>query len=240
MKNKKVIGITGANGALGKSMTKIFQDKGYQIIGFTHTKDEKDLNKNGPNEWIYWECGKEYLLENSLKNVDILILNHGIYPQSFKNQEFEKALNINALSQFKIFNIFKEIALNNEDQMSPKEIWINTSEAEILPALSPYYEISKSLMGSFITFQNNFLTDNERKKFQIRKIIIGPFKSKLNPIGIMDPNLVASLIYYISKIKLNLIIITPNPISYLIFPLSEFYFYCYYNFLKLLKKDSSS
>ena len=240
MKNKKVIGITGANGTLGKSLTKIFKDKGYQIIGFTHTKDEKDLNKNGPNEWIYWECGKEYLLENSLKNVDILILNHGFYPQNLKNLDFEKALDINALSQFRIFHIFKEISLNNEDQSSPKEIWINTSEAEILPALSPSYEISKSLIGSFITLQNIFLTDKERKKLLIRKIIIGPFKSKLNPIGIMDPSIVALFIYYLSKIKFNLIIITPNPISYFIFPLNEFYFYCYYSFLKFLRRDSSS
>jgi len=240
VKNKKVIGITGANGTLGKSLTKIFKDKGYQIIGFTHTKDEKDLNKNGPNEWIYWECGKEYLLENSLKNVDILILNHGFYPQNLKNLDFEKALDINALSQFRIFHIFKEISLNNEDQSSPKEIWINTSEAEILPALSPSYEISKSLIGSFITLQNIFLTDKERKKLLIRKIIIGPFKSKLNPIGIMDPSIIALVIYYLSKIKFNLIIITPNPISYLIFPLNEFYFYCYYNFLKFLRRDSSS
>ena len=240
MKNKKVIGITGANGTLGKSLTKIFKDKGYQIIGFSHTKDEKDLNKNGPNEWIYWECGKEYLLENPLKNVDILILNHGFYPQNLKNLDFEKALDINALSQFRIFHIFKEISLNNEDQSSPKEIWINTSEAEILPALSPSYEISKSLIGSFITLQNIFLTEKERKKLLIRKIIIGPFKSKLNPIGIMDPNIVALFIYYLSKIKFNLIIITPNPISYFIFPLNEFYFYCYYSFLKFLKRDSSS
>ncbi len=239
MNNKKVIGITGAKGALGKSLTKIFQDKGYQIIGFTHTKVDNDFGKNGSNEWIYWECGKEYLLEDPLKNVDILILNHGIYPQNLKNPEFEKVLNINALSQFRIFHIFKEIALNNENQISPKEIWINTSEAEILPALSPYYEISKSLIGSFVTFQNNFLTDDERKKLLIRKIIIGPFKSKLNPIGVMDSNIVAFFIYYLSKIKLNLIIISINPISYIIFPLSEFYFYCYYFLLKLLKRNSS-
>ena len=239
MENKKIIGITGANGTLGNSLTKIFKEKGYQIIGFTHTKDEKNLSKNGPNEWIYWECGKESLLKNALKKVDILILNHGIYQQNLENPDFEKALNINALSKLRILNIFKETVLQNEAQTAPKEVWINTSEAEILPALSPSYEISKSLIGSFVTFQNNFLSDNERKKLLIRKIVIGPFKSKLNPIGIMDPNIVALLIYYISKINVNLIIITPNPITYLIFPLKEFYFYCYFSFLKLIKNYST-
>ena len=234
MKNKKIIGITGANGALGKSLTKIYKDNGYKVIGFTHTKDKTLLNQDGPNEWIYWECGKEYLLENFLKKVDILILNHGIYQQDIKNSDFEKALNINALSHFKLINLFKKISLQNEDDILPKEIWINTSEAEILPALSPSYEISKTLIGSLVTYQNILLSENERKKLFIRKIIIGPFKSKLNPIGLMNPNFVALMIYYISKTKLNLIIVTPNPISYLIFPLKELYYYLYYNFLKFL------
>ena len=234
MKNKKIIGITGANGALGKSLTKIYKDNGYKVIGFTHTKDKTLLNQDGPNEWIYWECGKEYLLENSLKKVDILILNHGIYQQDIKNSDFEKALNINAFSHFKLINLFKKISLQNEDDILPKEIWINTSEAEILPALSPSYEISKTLIGSLVTYQNILLSENERKKLLIRKIIIGPFKSKLNPIGLMNPNFVALMIYYISKTKLNLIIVTPNPISYLIFPLKELYYYLYYNFLKFL------
>ena len=237
MKNKKIIGITGANGTLGKSLTKVFQNKGYQIIGFTHTKNKKVLNTNGPTEWVYWECGKEYLLKEYLKKIDILILNHGIYEQDPKNSDFEKALSVNALSKLKILNLFKEIAFQHENEIYPKEIWINTSEAEILPALSPSYEISKSLIGSLVTFQNNFLSDNDRKKLFIRKIIIGPFKSELNPIGIMDPNIVAFLIFYISKIKVNLIIVTPNPLTFIIFPLKELYYFFYYNLVKFLKRE---
>ena len=237
MKNKKIIGITGANGALGKSLTKTYKDNGYKVIGFTHTKNKTLLDQDGPNEWIYWECGKEYLLEKFLKKIDILILNHGIYQQDIKNSNFEKVLDINAFSHSKLINLFKKISLQNEDDTLPKEIWINTSEAEILPALSPSYEISKTLIGSLVTFQNIFLSENERKKLLIRKIIIGPFKSKLNPIGLMNPNFVALMIYYISKTKLNLIIVTPNPITYIIFPLKEIYYYLYYNFLKFLEKN---
>ena len=240
MKNKKIIGITGANGTLGKSLTKIFKDNGYEIIGFTHTKNEDYSSQNGPNKWIFWECGKEYLLKDSLKGVDILILNHGIYDQDLKSPDLLKALDVNALSKLKILNIFKDIALHNENSITPKEIWINTSEAEILPALSPSYEISKSLIGSLITFKNNFLSENERKRLLIRKIIIGPFKSKLNPIGIMDPNIVAWFIYTFSKIKITLIIVTLNPITYLIFPLRELYFYLYHSFLKFIKKYYSN
>ena len=37
-KNEKTIGITGASGALGKELTKLFRQKGYKVIGFTHSK----------------------------------------------------------------------------------------------------------------------------------------------------------------------------------------------------------
>ena len=236
MKNKKVIGITGAKGALGMALIKRFRDNGYQIIGFTHSKiEQEEIYQSGPNEWIYWESGKEYLLEEPLKGIDLLILNHGIYERDIDNSEYEKSLIINALSQFKILNIFKKIASQNENDMFRKEIWINTSEAEILPALSPSYEISKLLIGQLVTAKINFLSKNERQKLFIRKIILGPFKSDLNPIGIMDPNIVAQLIYLISKIKINLIIISPNPITYFIFPLKEFYYFIYYSILKFLK-----
>jgi len=53
IKNEKTIGITGASGALGKELTKLFRQKGYKVIGFTHrkTKFEKILNllMNGLN-----------------------------------------------------------------------------------------------------------------------------------------------------------------------------------------------
>ena len=36
IKKEKTIGITGASGALGKELTKLFRQKGYKVIGFTH------------------------------------------------------------------------------------------------------------------------------------------------------------------------------------------------------------
>ena len=44
------------------------------------------------NEWIKWECGKESILKNHLKKIDILILNHGIYNLSRKHNNFEKVI----------------------------------------------------------------------------------------------------------------------------------------------------
>ena len=227
VKNKKTVGITGASGALGKELTKLFRQKGYKVIGFTHSKIDSEINLESPNKWIKWECGKESTLKKHLQYIDILILNHGIYNLSRENANYENSIEINALSKFKFLNLFEDIVLANNSS-TKKEIWINTSEAEILPALNPSYEISKSLIGKLVSFKKNLLNKDIKEKLIIRKIILGPFKSELNPIGIMSPKFVSEKIYDLANSKNYLIIISPNPLTYLIFPLKEFlnFLYC--------------
>tara|TARA_B100000900_G_scaffold332966_1_gene293919 strand:- start:1519 stop:2232 length:714 start_codon:yes stop_codon:yes gene_type:complete len=236
MSYRKTIGITGASGALGKALTRKFKSNGYEIIGLTHNKNNNKISDEGPNKWIYWECGKEFLLEKALLEIDILILNHGIYG-SINQDNLENTLTINAISKLKILRLFEKIAFKNANESSQREIWINTSEAEIFPALNPSYEISKSLIGQSISFRKNFLTRDESKKLLIKKIILGPFKSELNPIGILSPTFVANLIYYISKLNTFLIIVSPNPLTYIFFPIQEFYFSIYHSFMKYLNKS---
>ena len=226
IKNRRTVGITGASGSLGKELTKLFRKKGYKVIGFTHKKNSSEINLESPNEWIKWECGRESTLKKHLKKVDILILNHGIYNLSRENSNFENSIEINALSKFKFLNIFEEIALKNKSAIK-KEIWINTSEAEILPALNPSYEISKSLIGQLVSFKKNLLNKDTKKKLIIKKIILGPFKSELNPIGIMSPKFVAKKIYDAANTRNYLILISPNPLTYLLFPLKEFFNFLY-------------
>ena len=177
-KKEKTIGITGASGTLGKELTKLFRQKGHKVIGFTHSKTNYEINLESPNEWIYWECGKESSLKKHLEKIDILILNHGIYNLSRENANYENSIEINALSKFKFLNLFEDIALNNDSL--------------------------------------------------IKKIILGPFKSELNPIGIMSPKFVSKKIYNLANSKKYLIIISPNPLTYLLFPIKEFlnYLYC--------------
>tara|TARA_B100000886_G_scaffold325814_1_gene271723 strand:- start:41 stop:748 length:708 start_codon:yes stop_codon:yes gene_type:complete len=226
MGNEKTIGITGASGALGKELTKLFRQKGFKVIGFTHSKTDSEINLESPNEWINWECGKESTLKKHLKNIDILILNHGIYNLSRENSNYENSIEINALSKFKFINLFEDIALTS-DSLIKKEIWINTSEAEILPALNPSYEISKSLIGQLVSFKKNLQDKETKKKLTIKKIILGPFKSELNPIGILSPKFVSKKIYDLASSNSYLIIISPNPLTYLLFPLKEFFNYMY-------------
>ena len=230
MKDSKTIGITGASGALGVELTKLFRKKGYKVIGFTHSKEIFEVNNETPNQWVQWECGKELSLKNYLKEIDILILNHGIYCLTKKDENYENSIDINALSKFKFIKLFEEIALTNESKLT-KEIWINTSEAEILPALNPSYEISKSLIGQLVSFKKNLLDKKTKEKFKIKKIILGPFKSDLNPIGIMSPEFVSKIIYNLASMNLFLIIVSPNPLTYIVFPLKELYIFLYCQFL---------
>ncbi|CAE18937.1 conserved hypothetical protein [Prochlorococcus marinus subsp. pastoris str. CCMP1986] len=234
MRELKTIGITGASGALGKELTKIFRGKGYKVIGFTHSKNNFEINNDSPNEWIEWQCGKEFLLNKHLKKIDILILNHGIYDISKENSNYENSIEINALSKLKFLNLFEEIAFKKNSSIA-KEIWINTSEAEILPALNPPYEISKSLIGQIVSFKKNLLDNHEKKKLKIKKIILGPFKSELNPIGIMSAEFVSNNIYNFANLNFFLIIISPNPLSYILFPIKELYIFLYCKFLKISK-----
>ena len=227
MAESKTIGITGASGALGRELVKLFREKGFRVIGFTHKKINLELNNNSPNEWVLWECGKEFEIKKHLKKLDVLILNHGIYNLSIQNINYEKSIEINALSKFKFLNLFEEIAQNSKSERA-KEIWINTSEAEILPAFNPSYEISKSLIGKLISFKKNLPDKNTKGNLKIRKIILGPFKSELNPIGIMKPEFVSKKILSLADLNNYLIIISPNPLSYFLFPLKELinFIYC--------------
>jgi len=220
------IAITGASGKTGYRISEEAVKKGYKVIGFTHRKNNYETNLESPNEWIKWKCGKESSLKKQLEKLDILILNHGIYDLSRENSNYENSIEINALSNFKFLNLFEDIALSN-DSLTKKEIWINTSEAEILPALNPSYEISKSLIGKLVSFKKNLMDKNTKKKLIIKKIILGPFKSELNPLGIMSPKFVSKKIYDLANSKNYLIIISPNPLTYLVFPLKEFFNFLY-------------
>ena len=58
IKSEKTVGITGASGTLGKELTKIFRQKGYNVVGFTHSKSDSRVDLESPNEWVKWECGR--------------------------------------------------------------------------------------------------------------------------------------------------------------------------------------
>ena len=229
------IAITGANGSLGKSLIEELKKKGAYVVGLTHErKNNSESSETTPNDWIIWSCGKEGLLASSLANIDILILNHGFNPkQMIDSNDINKAIEINSLSHWRLIEIFENLSLsNNLDKYRPKEVWVNTSEAEIQIAFSPVYEITKRLIGELVSLKKSNLLMEKRNSFIIKKLILGPFKSNLNPQGIMNPEFVARKILQKAENDSYLIIVTPNPFTYILMPLAESIRILYSKFLK--------
>lgn len=238
MYNEKKFAITGINGSLGKSLSLKLREKGAFVIGLTHRKkniENNNINTNNhANETYIWDINHEKELELLLENIDVLILNHGV---NFRGDQtfakFDKSIQINALSIWKLINIFESLCIKKNIDSSKKEIWVNTSESELIPSLSYSYEISKRLIGKLMSYKI-FNLKKKNQNLIIRKIILGPFKSKLNPRGFMKSDFVANRILEQAKSGKRLIIVSPYFFSYIIFPLNELGKNFYFKLINLL------
>jgi len=114
------------------------------------------------------------------------------------------------------------LTVRTNENIANKEVWINTSEAEVIPAVSPLYELSKRALGDLVTLRRL------DAPCIIRKLILGPFKSNLNPIGIMSPDWVAQQIVNQAKADARNIIVTINPLTFILFPVKEFFVSLYF------------
>jgi len=237
------VAITGANGSLGKSLIEELKAKGAYVVGLTHNKKDHDRSfEITPNEWIYWSCGEEKLLSSKLTNIDILILNHGYNPKEMiDSKEINKAIDINSLSHWRLIEIFEDLSKsnNNLNNLNSKEVWVNTSEAEIQIAFSPVYEITKRLIGELVSLKKSKLLMEKKSDFIIKKLVLGPFKSKLNPQGILSPEYVAKKIIQKAEKKNYLIIVTPNPVTLFLMPLVESLRILYSRFIRKIYSNSS-
>jgi monoglucosyldiacylglycerol epimerase len=212
--NHKVVGITGASGALGQALVEELSRQGAKVIAFT---TNQTAIFPAETTVLAWQLGSESELLPQLEELDILIVNHGInvYGNRTPSAIYE-SYEVNTFSVLRLTELFINPMLKSLDK-STKELWINTSEAEVNPAFSPLYELSKRTIGDLITLQRL------DAPCIIRKLILGPFKSKLNPYGIMSSRWVAMAIVWLAKRDFRDIIVTINPLTYLLFPLREFW-----------------
>ena len=214
------IGITGARGALGAALARCFRAAGAQVIGFTHGRPPLEPS-DGPHRWVSWCCGEEASLDADLAEIDVLILNHGMNPQGNQSPDvIKQALEINALSSWRLVQRF-EASSRASPQDGTREVWINTSEAEIQPAISPVYELSKRLLGQLVSIRGAVLDEAGREALILRKLVLGPFRSSLNPIGVMSADFVATQVMRQAGWGCRLVIVTPNPLTYVLMPFSE-------------------
>jgi hypothetical protein len=134
---------------------------------------------------------------------------------------------VNALSAWRLLELFAAMAAergSREPQRRRSEVWVNTSEAEIQAALSPLYELSKRLMGQLLSLRALDLAPSLR----LRRLVLGPFRSELNPIGVMDADWVAGEILRQADWNCSLIVVTINPLTYVLMPLSTVLRWAYY------------
>ena len=221
----KTIAVTGASGTLGKALLQHLQQRGAKLIALTSQEQEVSLIVKGESvlvKTITWQVGKESDLAAQLEKVDILILNHGINVHGERSEEaIAKSYEINTFSSWRLLELFLTTVRTNED-IACKEVWVNTSEAEVIPAFSPLYELSKRSLGDLVTLRRL------DAPCVVRKLILGPFKSNLNPIGVMSADWVAKQIVELAVRDVRNIIVTINPLTFVAFPIKEFWVGMYF------------
>ncbi|WP_216899916.1 NAD-dependent epimerase/dehydratase family protein [Synechococcus sp. CCY 9618] len=214
------VAVTGAGGSLGQALLRRWHGRGARLIALSHGSAPLDLqDRQGrpiPVEQVRWQVGEEAALESLLARVDVLVLNHGINVHGDCGADATAcSLEVNALSSWRLLELFAAVAERRRGGRRA-EVWVNTSEAEIQPALSPLYEISKRLLGQLLSLRAPELS----RSLRLRRLVLGPFRSALNPIGVMDADWVAGQILRQADWNCSLIIVTPNPLTYLLMPLA--------------------
>ena len=239
------IAITGASGSLGLELLRAFHGCGASLVALTTRVEPLELTTSDGNpialEQVTWSCGHEAELSELFCRIDILVINHGINVHGDRSPAaLDRSLEVNALSSLRLLELFAAVQPGSpsappaEGQQLRREVWINTSEAEILPALSPLYEISKRLLGQLLSLRALDLAGPE---LRIRRLVLGPFRSNLNPIGVMGAAFVAQAVLRLAAWDWGLIIVTPNPLTYVLFPLVVL---VRWGYLGLFSRPSSS
>ncbi|MDX2271512.1 MAG: bifunctional sterol desaturase/short chain dehydrogenase [Cyanobacteriota bacterium] len=214
----KTVAVTGASGSLGRALLQQLLQQGCKVIPLSRGSQPISLPMDGGSQQLEphrWQIGQENELTPLLQTVDILILNHGVNVHGGRSADaIEQSFQVNTFSSWRLLELFLATVTSNPD-IACKEVWVNTSEAEVLPAISPLYELSKRALGDLVTLRRL------EAPCIIRKLILGPFRSQLNPIGVMSADWVARQIIAQAKRDFRNIIVTINPLTYLIFPLKE-------------------
>jgi hypothetical protein len=210
--NGKTIAITGASGTMGRALIAELRRQGAKIIALTTNNNAEFADGV---TIVPWTIGEEADLRDCLRNVDICILNHGLNFHSDRSVgAIKKIYEVNTFSTLRLAEVFLSTVTKSEHK-AVKELWINTSEAEVNPAFSPLYELSKRTLGDSISMLRL------DAPCLIRKLILGPFKSNLNPYGVMSADWVARTIVALAKRDYRNIIVTINPLTFFLIPINE-------------------
>jgi len=235
----RTVAVTGASGSLGRALLIQLHAQGARLIALTSSPDPLSLSDAAgqpiPLRQVVWQCGQEQDLRALLADVDLLVLNHGVNVHGDRSAAAaQRSLEVNALSSWRLLELFGELAAADAGSgRAPRELWMNTSEAEIQLAVSPLYEISKRLQGQLLSLRS---LDLAGPHLRIRRLVLGPFRSALNPIGVMSAGFVAREVLRQARWNWSLVIVTPNPLTYLVMPLATLSRWLYF---RLFSRASS-
>ena len=224
--------VTGASGSLGQALLRELHRQGASLVALTSSSTPllllDDNGREIPLHQHIWNCGQEEELRGLLAGVDLLVLNHGVNVHADRSAAaVQRSLEVNALSCWRLLELFAGLAAADPNtQAQPRELWMNTSEAEIQPALSPLYEISKRLQGQLLSLRSLELAG---PRLRLRRLVLGPFRSALNPIGVMSADFVAREIVRQASWNWGLVIVSPNPLTYLLMPLAGLSRWAYFH-----------
>lgn len=227
----KVVAVTGASGALGQGLIEELSRQGAKVIAITTSPAA--VFRAGTTA-LSWELGAEADLLPHIQGVDILVINHGVNVHADRSPaSVYQSYEVNTFSTLRLTELFLSTITKSNDRAT-KELWINTSEAEVNPAFSPLYELSKRALGDLVTLRRL------DAPCIIRKLVLGPFKSQLNPYGVMSASWVAKAIIFLAKRDFRDIIVTINPITYLLFPMKELFQSLYFRLFTKNTKISAN
>lgn len=222
------VAISGAGGSLGRALLRCWHGRGARLIALSSSEAPIVLqDRDGrpiPLRQVRWQVGQEDALRPLLAEVDVLVLNHGVNVHGDRSPEAVlRSLEVNALSAWRLLELFAAVARERParpGQPRP-ELWLNTSEAEIQAAVSPLYEISKRLIGQLLSLRSLDLAAAAGGPLRLRRLVLGPFRSDLNPIGLMGADWVADqILRQAVDWNCGLVIVTPNPLTYILMPLA--------------------
>ncbi|MFM8673494.1 MAG: SDR family NAD(P)-dependent oxidoreductase [Vulcanococcus sp.] len=219
----RTVAVTGASGSLGRALLLELHRQGAALVALTSSEDPLSLTGTDGQavalEQVHCHCGQEQALQAVLERCDVLVINHGFNCHGDRSAEaVQRSLEVNALSSWRLLELFAGIASADPATAGARELWMNTSEAEIQAAVSPLYEISKRLQGQLLSLRS---LDLAGPRLRLRRLVLGPFRSALNPIGVMSAAFVAREILRQVRWNWGLVIVTPNPLTYLLMPLAS-------------------
>ena len=238
------VAVTGAGGSLGRALLRRWHERGARLIALTSGEAPLALIDGGghpiPLCQVRWRVGEEQELAALLAEVDVLVLNHGVNVHTARDHAaVERSLEVNALSSWRLLELFAAVAAERRSALGMgastgaarplPEVWLNTSEAEIQLALSPLYEISKRLLGQLLSLRALDLASSAGGPLRLRRLVLGPFRSGLNPIGLMGADWVAGeVMRQALDWNCGLVIVTPNPLTYVLMPLATLSRWAYF------------